>query len=273
MPDPDEHPLDSEPEARNSNILKSLWFPISTIPTRKSGQIVYGCASLLGERWDFSLVVCWNWQYGVGVCILSIEESWWYEGPCWSGQPGERCGPRSWHLQLLKVNLFSSTLTPVVLLMIILSLILVQWSSQGFSGDSKYTPVAVLLLLLIIGVTVIIWRQPQNPIPLYFKVSGLMCPNCPPGVNMLHGLNIQGVRGTAKTNRLFPDPPQYFTYTVWVGTEYTVWRLVFLPTLGRDSHSGIWGVFRDELTLPHRSLLCLSSHWWASLWTFTWWCR
>ena len=98
--------------------------------------------------------------------------------------------------------------------MIILSLILVQWSSQEFSGDSGYTPVAVLLLLLIIGVTVIIWRQPQNPIPLYFKVSGLMCPNCPPGVNMLHGLNIQGVRGTAKTNGLFPDPPQYFTYTV-----------------------------------------------------------
>ncbi|XP_052511617.1 cationic amino acid transporter 3-like [Budorcas taxicolor] len=107
MPGLDGHLLDSEPEARNSNILKSLWFPISTIPTRKSGQIVYGCASLL------------------------------------------------------------------VLLMIILSVILVQWSSQGFSADSGYTPGAVLLLLLIIGVTVIIWRQPQNPIPLYFKVTAL----------------------------------------------------------------------------------------------------
>ncbi|KAG5201144.1 hypothetical protein JEQ12_005678 [Ovis aries] len=107
MPGLDGHLLDSEPEARNSNILKSLWFPISTIPTRKSGQIVYGCASLL------------------------------------------------------------------VLLMIILSMILVQWSSQGFSGDSGYTPGAVLLLLLIIGVMVIIWRQPQNPIPLYFKVPAL----------------------------------------------------------------------------------------------------
>lgn len=40
-------------EAGNSNILKSLWFPTSTIPTRKSGQIVYGCAFLLGEQWDF----------------------------------------------------------------------------------------------------------------------------------------------------------------------------------------------------------------------------
>ncbi|KAM7232929.1 hypothetical protein CapIbe_015065 [Capra ibex] len=108
VPVPDEHQLDSEPEARNSNILKSLWFPISTIPTRKSGQIVYGCASIL------------------------------------------------------------------VLLMIILSVILVQWSSKGFSGDSGYTPGAVLLLLLIIGVTVIIWRQPQSPgTHLYFKVPAL----------------------------------------------------------------------------------------------------
>ena len=44
-------------EAGNSNILKSLWFPTSTPPTVKSGQIVYGCAFLLGEQWDFSLVV------------------------------------------------------------------------------------------------------------------------------------------------------------------------------------------------------------------------
>nr|XP_042088287.1 cationic amino acid transporter 3-like isoform X4 [Ovis aries] len=40
-------PLESEPEAGISGILKSLWFPPSTIPTWKSGRIVYGCASLL----------------------------------------------------------------------------------------------------------------------------------------------------------------------------------------------------------------------------------
>ncbi|XP_043756034.1 cationic amino acid transporter 3-like isoform X5 [Cervus elaphus] len=40
-------PLQSVPEAENSRILKTLWFPSSTIPTRKSGQIVYGCAFLL----------------------------------------------------------------------------------------------------------------------------------------------------------------------------------------------------------------------------------
>ena len=49
--------LDSVLEGRTSRILKSLWFPPSTIPTQKSGQIVYGCAFLLGEQWDFSLVV------------------------------------------------------------------------------------------------------------------------------------------------------------------------------------------------------------------------
>ena len=54
--------------------------------------------------------------------------------------------------------------------MLILSLILAQWPSQVFSGDPVLTTVAVLLLLLITGVTVIIWRQPQDPIPLMFRV-------------------------------------------------------------------------------------------------------
>ena len=52
-----ESSLDSVLEGRTSRILKSLWFPPSTIPTQKSGQIVYACAFLLGEQWDFSLVV------------------------------------------------------------------------------------------------------------------------------------------------------------------------------------------------------------------------
>ncbi|KAB0348227.1 hypothetical protein FD754_013084 [Muntiacus muntjak] len=100
-------PLDSVPEAENSNILKSLWFSTSTNPSQKSGQIVYGCASLL------------------------------------------------------------------VILLTILSVILAQWPSQVFSGDAGLTTVAVLLLLLITGVTVIIWRQPQDPSPLPFRVPAL----------------------------------------------------------------------------------------------------
>nr|XP_020728837.1 cationic amino acid transporter 3-like [Odocoileus virginianus texanus] len=100
-------PLDSVPEAGTSNILKSLCFPTSTIPTWKSGQIVYGCAFLL------------------------------------------------------------------VLLLTILSLILARWPRRVFSGDPVLTAVAVLLLLLITGVTVIIWRQPQDPSPLTFRVPAL----------------------------------------------------------------------------------------------------
>ena len=70
-------------------------------------------------------------------------------------------------------SLFSSILTLAVPLLTILSLILAHWPSQVFSGDPVLTTVAVLLLLLIIGVTVIIWRQPQNPSFLHFKVGDL----------------------------------------------------------------------------------------------------
>ena len=79
-------------------------------------------------------------------------------------------------------SLFSSSLTLAVLLLIILSLILAQWHSQMFSGDPVLTTVALLLLLLITGVMVIIWRQPQDPSPLPFRVGDLMCPKCPPQV-------------------------------------------------------------------------------------------
>ena len=70
-------------------------------------------------------------------------------------------------------SLFFSTLTLAVLLLTILSVIPALWPSQVFSGDPVLTTGAVLLLLLITGVTAIIWRQPQNPSPLYFKVGDL----------------------------------------------------------------------------------------------------
>ncbi|XP_047646323.1 LOW QUALITY PROTEIN: cationic amino acid transporter 3-like [Phacochoerus africanus] len=103
----EESPLESALEAGTSRSLKSLLDPISTTPTLKSGQIVYGCAFLL------------------------------------------------------------------VLLLTILSLLLALWPSQVFSGDPGFTAGAVLLLLLIAGITAIIWRQPQNPSPLHFRVPAL----------------------------------------------------------------------------------------------------
>ena len=66
-----------------------------------------------------------------------------------------------------------------VLLLMVLSVILALLTSRVFSGLSVYTTVAVLLLL-IIGVTAIILRQPQNPSPLHCKVSDLMYPSSPP---------------------------------------------------------------------------------------------
>uniref|UniRef100_A0A8C6FRA0 Cationic amino acid transporter C-terminal domain-containing protein n=1 Tax=Moschus moschiferus TaxID=68415 RepID=A0A8C6FRA0_MOSMO len=80
---------------------------------------------------------------------------------------------RSRQLGLLESSLFSSSLTLAVLLLMILTMILAQGSRYVFSGDPVYTTVAVLLLLLIIGITVIIWRQPQDPSPLMFRVPAL----------------------------------------------------------------------------------------------------
>ncbi|XP_042088340.1 cationic amino acid transporter 3-like [Ovis aries] len=57
----------------------------------------------------------------------------------------------------------------LVLLLSILSLVLAQWPRRVFSGDPVLTTVAMLLLLLITGVTAIIWRQPQSPSPLTFR--------------------------------------------------------------------------------------------------------
>uniref|UniRef100_A0A7N9DEJ4 Solute carrier family 7 member 3 n=1 Tax=Macaca fascicularis TaxID=9541 RepID=A0A7N9DEJ4_MACFA len=52
-------------------------------------------------------------------------------------------------------------------------LVLAQWSVPLLSGDLVWIAVVVLLLLLIIGITVVIWRQPQSSTPLHFKVPAL----------------------------------------------------------------------------------------------------
>ncbi|XP_037014304.2 cationic amino acid transporter 3-like [Artibeus jamaicensis] len=99
--------LESVLEAGTSKTLKSLCIAVNTSPTRKSGQVVYGCALLLA------------------------------------------------------------------LLLTILCLILAQWPSRLVAGDPGFTTVTGLLLVLILGITFIIWRQPQNPAPLHFKVPAL----------------------------------------------------------------------------------------------------
>ena len=69
------------------------------------------------------------------------------------------------------MDLFSCTLPCAALLLTILGLLLAQWPRPVLFGDPAYTTGAVLLLLLITGLTFVIWRQPQNPAPLHFKVG------------------------------------------------------------------------------------------------------
>nr|XP_035921279.1 LOW QUALITY PROTEIN: cationic amino acid transporter 3-like [Halichoerus grypus] len=61
----------------------------------------------------------------------------------------------------------------LALLLTSLCLTLAQGPSHLLSGDPVYTTGAAFLLMLIIGLTFIIWRQPQNPTPLHFKVPAL----------------------------------------------------------------------------------------------------
>ncbi|XP_038315808.1 cationic amino acid transporter 3-like [Canis lupus familiaris] len=69
----------------------------------------------------------------------------------------------------LIVSVCSSLLA---LLLTLLCLVLAQWPGL-LSGDPWWITVVVLLLVLITGITGVIWRQPQSSTPLYFKVPGL----------------------------------------------------------------------------------------------------
>uniref|UniRef100_A0A8D1E6V2 Solute carrier family 7 member 3 n=1 Tax=Sus scrofa TaxID=9823 RepID=A0A8D1E6V2_PIG len=59
------------------------------------------------------------------------------------------------------------------LVLIVLCLVLAQWSTPLLSGDPVWIAVVVLLLMLITGFTGVIWRQPQSSTPLHFKVPAL----------------------------------------------------------------------------------------------------
>ncbi|XP_045869346.1 cationic amino acid transporter 3-like [Meles meles] len=60
----------------------------------------------------------------------------------------------------------------LVLLLTLLCLVLAHWPSL-LSGDPVPITVVVLLLVLITGITGIIWRQPQSSTPLTFKVPAV----------------------------------------------------------------------------------------------------
>ncbi|XP_045869558.1 cationic amino acid transporter 3-like [Meles meles] len=60
----------------------------------------------------------------------------------------------------------------LVLLLTLLSLVLAHWPGLR-SGDPVPITVVVLLLVLITGITWVIWRQPWSSTPLHFKVPAL----------------------------------------------------------------------------------------------------
>ncbi|GAB5584675.1 cationic amino acid transporter 3-like isoform X2 [Prionailurus iriomotensis] len=59
----------------------------------------------------------------------------------------------------------------VALLLTLLCLVLTKWPVPLLSGDPVWTAVVVLLLMLITGITGVIWRQPQSSTPLHFKMT------------------------------------------------------------------------------------------------------
>lgn len=69
-------------------------------------------------------------------------------------------------------------LTLKALLLTVLCLVLAHWPIPLLFGDPVWIAVVVLLLMLITGITGVIWRQPQSSAPLHFKVNDLSF--CPP---------------------------------------------------------------------------------------------
>ncbi|XP_062039411.1 cationic amino acid transporter 3 [Lepus europaeus] len=61
----------------------------------------------------------------------------------------------------------------LALLLTLLCLVLAQRPVPLLSGDPVWIAVVVLLLVLITGITGIIWKQPQSSTPLHFKVPAL----------------------------------------------------------------------------------------------------
>ncbi|XP_008853815.1 cationic amino acid transporter 3 [Nannospalax galili] len=58
----------------------------------------------------------------------------------------------------------------LALLLTVLCLVLTQWAIPPLSGDLVWVTVVALILVLILGIAGVIWRQPQNCSPLHFKV-------------------------------------------------------------------------------------------------------
>ncbi|XP_058599426.1 cationic amino acid transporter 3-like [Neofelis nebulosa] len=121
----------------------------------------------------------------VAICVLILRYQPERRNGGNEAEEQEENGPAEERLTLQRL-LFpgSSSPTPLsgrvvyvcssllVLLIIPLCLVLTQWPVL-LSGDPVWISVVVLLLVLITGLTGVIWRQPQSSSSLHFKVPAL----------------------------------------------------------------------------------------------------
>ncbi|XP_053751420.1 cationic amino acid transporter 3-like [Panthera pardus] len=121
----------------------------------------------------------------VALCVLILRYQPQRRNEENEAEEQEENGPAAERLTLQGL-LFpgSSTPTPLsgrvvyvcssllALLLTLLCLVLAQWPVL-LSGDPVWISVVMVLLMLITGITGVIWRQPQSSSPLYFKVPAL----------------------------------------------------------------------------------------------------
>nr|XP_035965149.1 cationic amino acid transporter 3-like [Halichoerus grypus] len=144
-------------------------------------SVFFGLTDLV----DLRLIVTLLTYSLVAFCVLIIRYQPERRNGGNEAQMQEEKGPAAEKLTLQ--GLFfpgSSTPTPLscrvvyvcssllALLLNLLCLVLAQWPGL-LSGDPVLITVVVLLLVLIIGITGIIWRQPQSSTPLPFKVPAV----------------------------------------------------------------------------------------------------
>ena len=214
-------------------------------------------------------------------CVsFSVEETCSSDGPSWWGQAGKVCDPRSWHLCLpgpacspppwplqfscwpwwawswpsgpARCSLETQCSQQWLCCCCCSSL-----ESQSSSGGSPRAPV------LFTSRYVTFYAQSVH---LEWKGSVYF--------RSKHTCRTREEEKLLKPVNTSLIHTQCFIYPTSVGTEgraWTEWKSSHPHDVRSPSQTS--GCVQGWTDSAHRSLLCLSSHWWASFWTFTWWCR
>ncbi|XP_053055595.1 cationic amino acid transporter 3-like [Acinonyx jubatus] len=149
---------------------------IATITTFFFGLIDVVDLMFIGSMISYSMVA---------ICVLIIRYQPEMQNNENEAEVQEENGPAAERLTLQGLlSPGNSTPTPLsgrvvrvcssllVLLLTFLCLVLAQWPVL-LSGDPVWISVVVVLLVLITGITGVIWRQPQSSSPFHFKVPAV----------------------------------------------------------------------------------------------------